>query len=209
MFLKFGKESHIRDLYENGTIYMSPIDSFRKREDSELRGDSYEGVNQIWNLPSGEFEIPSIGHKGKYISLHLSKSYESILGNIYSLYCISSKGFPSPNEFFIDNKVKGFGSHFLMIKNLPRFMELMEGGIKQTGFNFHHGFVNYYDRTTINGQINLFQKPSEFGYQKEFRFYADSHSMKELKFDIGSLKDISEIHETKDIGELKLASTLS
>lgn len=36
MFLKFGAENHIKDLYYNGTIYMNSIQRFRKFEDGEL-----------------------------------------------------------------------------------------------------------------------------------------------------------------------------
>ncbi len=41
MFLKIGQEEHIKDLYENGTIYLNTIEYFRKIEDEELRGNKY------------------------------------------------------------------------------------------------------------------------------------------------------------------------
>ena len=47
MFLKFGNEKNLMDLYKNGTIYMNSIQYFRKIEDDELRGASYEGVSEI------------------------------------------------------------------------------------------------------------------------------------------------------------------
>src|SRR5690242_16377038 len=100
--LKFGSEKNMTDLLLNGTIYMNPINKFRLIEDNNLRGDSYEGINQIWNLPPGQFEIPSLNHKGNYISMHLRESYENVFGNIYSMYCVSSHGFAKPSDFFID-----------------------------------------------------------------------------------------------------------
>ena len=206
MFLKFGSEADINDLYENGTIYMNPIDRFRKIEDEELRGDKYEGVNRIWNLPSGEFEIPSIKRKVKYISMHLKENYKNVLGNIYSIYCISSYGFPSPNDFLIDKKVERFGSHFLMVKDNQRFLQLIEDKLNLLGLKFDHDFVRYYDKKSINGQITLFQKPNEFEYQKEFRIYVDSALLTPLVFKIGSLKNIAEVHKTELIHELKLIS---
>ena len=204
MFLKFGSEIDIKDLYENGTIYLNPIDRFRKIEDNELRGDNYEGVNRIWNLPSGEFEILSIRHKVKYINMHLRESYQNVLGNIYSIYCISSYGFASPNDFFIDKKVERFGSYFLMVKDNPRFLQLIEDKLNLLGLKFHHGFVRYYDKKSINGQITLFQKPNEFEYQKEFRIYVDSASLTPLVLKIGSLKNIAEVYKTEIIHDIKL-----
>ena len=87
MFLKFGEEKYMNDLYYNGTIYFNSIQYFRELEDGELRGDIYEGVSSIKNYPAGQFETPALNHKGNYLALQLRQSYETVLGNIYSLYC--------------------------------------------------------------------------------------------------------------------------
>ncbi len=136
--------------------------------------------------------------------MHLRENYKNVLGNIYSLYCISSYGFATPNDFFVDKKVERFGSHFLLIKDNPKFLQLIEDKLKLLGLKFHYDFVRYYDKKSINGQITLFQKPNEFEYQKEFRIYADSASLNPLVLKIGSLKNIAEIFKTELIGELKL-----
>ncbi len=196
MLLKFGSEKDITDMYLNGTIFMSPIQRFREIEDDELRGDLYEGVSRITNYLPGKFEIPEISFKGTHHGIHLRESYEKVLGNIYSLYCISSHGWKNPNDFFIDKRMKRFGSHCLLIKDNKRFFELMIERLKQLGVNFRHGFIEYYDKKTINRPITLFEKPSEFEYQNEFRFYVEKNSLKSFKFSIGSLENISEISTT-------------
>lgn len=208
MFLKFGNEQNINDLFHNGTIYMNSIQRFREIEDNNLRGDKYEGVASIKNYPPGQFEIPSIGHKGNYISIHLLENYQEVLGNIYSLYCISSKGWTNPLDFKIDEKVKEFGSHCLMVKDNKRFLQMIEKGLKKMKVKYHHGFVNYYDKDNVNRKINLFEKPMEFDYQKEFRFYVERESTEPFVFKIGSLKNIAEIQPTNIIvDELKLLPT--
>lgn len=205
MFLKFGQEIDIKDLYNNGTIYMNPIQLFRKVEDGELRGDSYEGVSRIKNYPPGKFEIPSIGYKGNYISLHIKESYDEVLGNIFSLYCISSHGWENPNDVKIDEKIKRFGSHCLMIKDNKRFLERMESTLKKLKLKYLHDFVKYYDKDSINRAITVFEKPNEFEYQKEFRFYINRFSTEPISFNIGSLADISEIFTAESIiDELKV-----
>lgn len=196
-FLKFGSKTNMIDLLENGTIYMNPINKFRKIEDNNLRGDNYEGVSKIWNLPSGQFEIPSLNHKGNYISMHLRESYENVHGNIYSLYCISSYGFETPDKFFIDERIKGFGSHFVLIKDLPEFFKRIKSHLTFLGHKFRDGFVEYYDKNKINGRITVFQKPSDFEYQKEFRFYVDGDDIQPLSFKIGSLTDIAEMFRSE------------
>lgn len=46
VFLKFGEEKHIKDLFHNGSIYMNPIQYFRQIEDEPLRSDIYEGASK-------------------------------------------------------------------------------------------------------------------------------------------------------------------
>lgn len=199
LFLKFGELKYIKDLYENGTVFLNSIQHFRKLEDNGLRGDIYEGISNLRNLPSGEFEIKSLNHKGKYVSMQVRESYEEVVGNIYSLYAVSSQGFPNPLEFKIDNRNSEFGSHCLMIKNLPLFFNRIEQELKNSKLKFRHGFVKYYDANKTNGEITLFQKPLEYEYQKEFRFYVERDSIEPLILNIGSLKDIAEIYESNEL----------
>lgn len=207
-FLKFGSEKFMTDLIDNGTIYMNSIETFRKTEDDLLRGDSYEGIKQIWNLPGGQFEIPALQHKGNYINMHIKDSYEYVYGNIYSLYAISSYGFRKPEDFFIDKRMKAFGSHFVMIKDLPEFFNRIKTRLSLFGYPYHDGFVEYYDKNIINGRITVFQKPNEFEYQKEFRFYIDKPAVTAVSFNIGNLRDIAEIFPIEHASELRLTKQL-
>ena len=196
MFLKFGQKEHIKELFESGTIYMNSIQYFRKIEDGELRGDVYEGVSRIKNLPPGQFFIPELNHLGNYLSLHLRQSYETVLGNIFSLYCISSHGCANPKDFKIDTKINRFGSHCLFIKDNTKFISLLENKLQELKMKYRLGFVEYYDKEQVNRDINLFEKPLEFEYQKEFRIYIERFSDKPFAFSIGSLSDIAEMHES-------------
>jgi hypothetical protein len=199
MFLKFGQEEHINDLYHNGTIFMNSIQYFRKIEDGELRGDKYEGISKIKNYPPGQFEIPSLNFKGNYLALQIRESYDTVLGNIFSLYCVSSHGWINPTDFKIDEKIKKFGSHCLVIKDNEKFLSLIEDKLTELKTKYSHNFITYYDKNKVDRAITLFEKPLEFEYQKEFRFYVERQSDKPFSFSIGSLKDIAEMHESKDV----------
>jgi len=201
MFLKFGQEEHINDLYRNGTIFMNAIQYFRKMEDGELRGDCYEGVSRIKNYPPGQFEIPTLNFKGNYLALQIREAYDTVVGNIFSLYCISSHGWKNPNDFKLDEKIKQFGSHCLLIKDNAKFLSLIEEKLKELKANFNHNLVSYYDKDKVDRKITLFEKPLEFEYQKEFRFYVERKSDKPFVFSIGSLTDIAEVYNSKDIVE--------
>ena len=205
ILLKFGSEENILDLFENGTIYMNTIEYFRKVEDGELRGDKYEGVSRIINSLPGTFKIPGIDREFNYIKAHVREAHNEVIGNIYSLYAISSKGFPNPLDFEFDKRNLRFGTHCLMIKNLPYFFKKIEKELKKNNYKFHHNFVDYYDKDEVNRKITLFEKPLEFEYQKEFRFYVEDNQMQPIKIQIGSLKKYAEMFKIEDMLELKSA----
>lgn len=204
LFLKLGSEKNILDLLENGTIYMNTIEYFRKLEDEELRGDKYEGVSRVINSLPGTLKIPGIDREFNYVKVHLKESYKKVLGNIYSLYAISSKGFPNPLDFKFDERNLRFGTQGVMIKDLPLFFNKIENELKKNNLKFSHGFVDYYDKEEVSKEITLFEKPLEFEHQKEFRFYVENDKIKPIKIQIGSMKDYAEILKIEDILELKL-----
>ena len=204
LFLKLGSEENILDLFENGTIYMNTIEYFRKVEDEELRGDKYEGVSKVINSLPGTFKIPGIDREFNYVKVHLKESYKEVLGNIYSLYAISSKGFPNPLDFKFDERNLRFGTHGVMIKDLPLFFNKIENELKKNNLKFSHGFVDYYDKEEVSREITLFEKPLEFEHQKEFRFYVENDKIEPIKIQIGSMKDYAEVFKIEEILELKL-----
>jgi hypothetical protein len=135
----------------------------------------------------------------------LKESYQEVLGNVYSLYCVSSHGWRNPLDFKIDARIKRFGSHCLMIKDSERFLSLIKKKLSEFEVKFHHGFFEYYNKNEVNRRINLFEKPLEFEYQKEFRFYVERDAKDEFVFRIGSLQDIAEVWPSEVIvEELKL-----
>lgn len=206
LFIKFGQKEHIEDLYNNGVIYMNPIQSFTTIEDNELRGDRYEGVRRIKNYPKGgQYKIPSMGIEGNYISFQVRESYEELIGNIYSLYCVSTLGWNDSIEFKIDEKNKRLGSHCLFVKDNAKFLSLIEDKLMEQNLKYSHGFVKYYDKDKVSRKIGLFEKPNEFEYQKEFRIYVESQEIIPLILSIGSLKKIAEIYDAeKVVDTLKL-----
>lgn len=209
LFLKFGSEKNIRDLYENGTVFINTIEQHRKTNDDFLRGDKYEGASRIVNSLPGKFKIPGITREFNYKRVYLIESYQEVIGNIYSLYCISSHGFSQPDIFELDERNQRFGTHCLMIKDIKYFLEAVETELTRIGFNFHHGFVNYYDKNKESKELNVFEKPLEYQYQKEFRFYVENEIVEPIKINIGSLERYSEIFQMKEVLDLKLSSKIN
>lgn len=204
MFLKFGSKANIQDMYDNGTVYLNTIEFFRKHEDNALRGDKYEGASKIINSVRGTFRIPDVDRDFRYEKVHLKQSYKTVLGNLYCLYCISSHGFPNPIDYRLDEKNLRFGTHCLIIKDGQYLLTCIEKELERKGFEFLHGFVNYYDNESVCKDLTLFDKPNEFEYQKEFRFYVHNNELGPIKLQIGSLHEKAEVYTSAEIMTLKI-----
>lgn len=202
-FIKFGSEKNMLDLYEKGTVFLNPIQYFRSMEDQELRGDKYEGISEIINSLPGTLKIPGIDREFKYEKLHLRKSYDQVLGNIYSLFSISERGYPDYRDFKIDEKVKRFGSHGLLI-DPKSFIDRMESKLNKLQLSHRHGWVDYYDKDNTSKKLSLFEKPLEFEYQKEFRFYVENTKIEPIVVELGSLETCAELFKMEDIFKLEL-----
>jgi hypothetical protein len=205
-FIKFGSEENIRDLQENGTIYCNTIEYFRQLEDSYLRGDSYEGTFKITNYPPDSKITLYLPDKKeielKTAKLHLREFYTDIKGNIYCLTAITREEIIKLETLKLDLKNSRFGTHFLLIKDNQQFFDRLMKGFENEKLSIKTGFVKYYDKHLINGELDLFHKSKEFEYQKEFRIIVKNDMQNPIKFQIGSLKEISEIFETKDLETL-------
>lgn len=170
-----------------------------------LSGDEYEGATRVINSLPGTLRIPNVDKDFQYKKIHIKESFETILGNIFSLYAISSHGFTNPNEFKIDDRNKSFGTHGLLIKDVNYFIKSIEKILLEKKKEFYHGFVEYYEKTSsCKNDITLFEKPNEFEYQKEFRFLVFNDKVEPIKFQIGSLHNVAEIHEMNVITQIEL-----
>lgn len=205
-FIKFGSERNTLDLYENGTIYCNTIEYFRKLEDDYLRGDSYEGTFKITNYPPDSkvtLKLPENKElELKNARLHLREFYSEVRGNIYCLTAIAREEIIKLGTLKLDSKNSGFGAHFLLIKDSKQFFERLIEGFQNKKLKIKTGFVKYYDKHSINGELDLFYKSNEFEYQKEFRIIIENETQTPIKIQVGSLKEISEIFDTKDLDTL-------
>lgn len=209
--LKFGSHDDIMDLYENGTVYFNSIDYFQNLEEQGLRGDNYEGTFQIRNFTEEDkitlkIKDPKSGKSFKLYSnnTHLREFYKDVKGNIYCMYSLRLSALIDTERITINNRVKDFGSHFVIINNTKRFLDKVCIELKKKGISYKIGLVNYYDRKKINCELGTFDKPTEFEYQKEYRIVLYRDSLKPIKVSIGSIKDIAGVFETSVLDNIKV-----
>ncbi|WP_017734018.1 hypothetical protein [Nafulsella turpanensis] len=209
-FLKFGSYEHMLDLYENGTIFFNSIDYFQKLEEQGLRGDNYEGTTRLSNYHEyQDLKVTlTVPETGKTIDLkpsrlHLREFLSDLEGNVFCLYCLKTPDILDFDNFKIDSRVKEFGSHFVMITDLQRFLGEIKKQLDEQGIDFQNKVVQYYDRNKQNGELSLFHKPEEFEYQKEYRIILFRRGNKPFKIKVGSLKEYAHLLKVDAIDTIK------
>jgi hypothetical protein len=203
--LKFGSEAHIRDLYQNGTLYFNTLEKFRTDEDKDLRGDKYEGNSFISNLFKGDvFAIED----DKEILLgnadfHIRGYKDPVPGNVFCMYAIHTGSLKGGQKYDFDKRVLEFGSHFLAIDNghVKEFLERVWAKLADIGVLIYGAdLVKYYDpeRDTLL-HTDVFMKRAQYSFQNEFRIFAAYHLPNPFSIQIGSIEDIATVYESRSI----------
>lgn len=200
MFLiKIGERKYIDKLYKQGLIHMKNINWFRKYEDKKLRGDKDEGILGIEQLS----ELKLL-HNGKLLgrsnSAQLKFHDYKNKGNLYCMIAITSRD--DPENFKIDEKNKDFGDCFVVITAVRDFIKRIENKLKELGFEYEYGLVDYYNPKGYSGPLNIFRKPDDFEYQKEFRVFVKRNKPSPLNFEIGSIEDIAFIFDIEKLDKI-------
>lgn len=209
-FIKFGQFEHMNDLLKNGTLYFNPISYFQKIESKDGRADSYEGTTRIRNYHEYDnvkttITFPETGKTLEVnpIKLHLREFLDELQGNIYSMYAVKTPDVFEKN-YKINNKLKEFGSHLVMIKNPKEFIDRIVNKLKLKSIDFKAKLVQYYEKDKFNGELDFFMKSKDFEYQKEFRFFLYKNSLKPFSLSIGSIEDIAEIFPSEGINTFEI-----
>ena len=200
--LKFGSEQNIKNLFEKGEIYMNTIKTF-KAYDAKGIGDKYEGITKILNPSQSTitFNFPNNPITINPIKLQLWETPKEHIGNIYSTYAISDQLVKRKVSHKVDPRMQIFGSHCVLIKDVMGFFEGIFSELDKQKITYSHNLVTYYDYKKLNHKLSYFSKSHLLSYQKEHRILAKTQEEFPLKFEIGSIQNISEIYSTRDILE--------
>ena len=204
LLIKIGSEEHMTRLMERGEVYLNTVEKMRAYDAATGRGDPAEGRAYLTNYPAGTFEISSIkGRKFRYERLWVSHKPNFPMGNVYCLYSFGRHHTVGLSEFALDPRCAKLGSHFVIIKDLPKFFERMVRAMERTGLQYRHGLVKYYDERSYTGPLSVFHKPDVFAYQQELRFHVAHEGGEAMVLQLGGLTDIAEIHPTTALEHLK------
>lgn len=203
VILKFGQYDHLMQLLNEGIIFLNSVNNIRKAEDKEdkehFRNDTLEGITQYTSVGPTELTlVPQSGDppiKLPVLNITYYGHYEETFGSICSFYGITDKSFVKDQLLPIDERMKQFGSYFIIIRNFDEFIKRIDTAVeKTTRCAWQYGFVKYFDAKNFSGEINLFKKRSIYSYQKEFRLHFKTEHPQPIFVKAWPMRDIASVY---------------
>jgi len=196
--IRRGPKEFIQSLYEEGEIYINPIDLIRYYDNNPDRSDEDDGLLHRDYLGDGKVSICPVGKDFDKDGIPMDgfdfviKTDHQEKGNIYCLTGIYSEHLSGDrNDITIDNK--SLGDTAIFIYNPKEFINRLRSALKENGYkNFTGNKVEYY-KNDYSGEVGFFLKHERFTAQSEYRFFIKNIEVKPIKFKIGSLKDIAHL----------------
>ena len=199
-FLKFGQPSHIKNLLDNGHVYINHANIFKKPDFDFGRFDLNEGRNSIEHYTNMTFEFQPEGESKwkKLFSPHgkFEKWYDISKLHFYCLYNISIETTKQHEYYELGDDIKKMGESYLLVHKPQLFIDRLKTELKKLDYEFASGYVSYYNPDIDNTQLGLFSKTNEYTYQNEYRFVIKNNDVQPINIYLGNLSDIAEMVET-------------
>jgi hypothetical protein len=193
--IKFGEQKYIKDLYEDGTLFMQRLYNYQKIEHKE-RGDKHEGISHLFQSEQTKITVNGIEIEPTgSIKVLESNAYNPF---IYCTYALHKQHFENGINC-IDRRCLDLGDTALVITDLDEFYGLIKDAISEED-NIYMDLVSYTDEETYNGEMGIFKKLNSYKHQSEHRIVLESSCKNETKkLNIGSLEKISFIVDAKEL----------
>lgn len=206
LLFKFGKNEHIKELYENGKIYFNTINNFKKlKNDDNLRSDSNENITNIFQSDKCKIKVDNdiVQTKGQITFYNLTDDKYKFT-HIFCMAVVCENDLEDGGKLF-NEKIKQFGDSILLIYDLKQFFDKLFSKLDNyindnIIINYSAGKINYIDFKKHNGKLDAFCKHDEYNYQKEWRLGIQIKDNCDKPFELymGSLQDFSKIVEIEN-----------
>ena len=185
VYIKIGKEKHIRELYDEGKIYMNTLPHFWSVEDGGVRGDPYDGVTTLHRGTEATLSMAGIEKPMKIVSWEFGvKPNRPECVNVFCMYSLRKSTFP------FDERVRKFGDTSLIVTDMKEFVDRIKKSLKDKGIRTKASSVEYVS-DKHEGPVGPFRKREMFRWQSEWRFVTYDGPEEPRDFKIGSLRDIA------------------
>ena len=203
LLLKFGAEEYLNQLRKAGKIHVRLLTDFKKSDSNKEKFDLFEGaVNNIY-ISEGILQLKAEEEDQwkdlKIVDSHFNNFINTDLIHSYSLYAITDDLLSKSDVFRIDERMKAFGTHFVVIKNTGIFISAIEQFLQSNGFKYKMGLIEYRDFKISSETISLFNKTDLLRHQNEFRILIKAKGNNPLEFYIGNIEGDCEIYPTSGL----------
>lgn len=182
LLVKIGKSARMRDLCENGTVYMQRLGAYRDLEDKVI-GDKNEGLIAHFTTKNPTLKLTvTVGDKSFSMDHNDFQDLKvPCSAQRHGVYCMSAIDVPGDGTFnpvrdltafLADRRLLDFGDTLIVFKDSKGFIQRLEQAAKDAGHELDDegpGPVTYVPDSYC-GQVGPYTKVGDYAYQQEFRF---------------------------------------
>lgn len=212
VLIKFMDEGYVDSFLNDGLLFMNNIDYFRSYEDADvaLRGDIHEGLAATYKAEGLTITLGDHVVEGAVGKVDLRYNHEGDT-NIYSMTKISDGKILEASDpgLFLSDKFIKFGNRAVVIggSNIVEFENRLRNALKKDQNirtlredNVLAKQVSYFNREEHHGQMDVFDKFSDYSWQHEWRIaFKQKQAAGPYPLKIGNLSDIASVFETESL----------
>lgn len=185
---------------------MNPISYFKKIEGDKERADKNENITGLHQANGVKIYVdgkPLNGLTGQ-VTYYIPDQDQFMASHIFCMSHLSG-GMPIRDDGKIfDDRIRDFGEAFAVIGRLDIFAERLNTKLQSLLdsaeiFRAHTRRVEYIDKSSYSGNMDIFKKTNDYAHQNEFRIAVTCFDNFDspFQFDIGPLSDIAKIIDNK------------
>ncbi|MEX2592716.1 MAG: hypothetical protein WD426_08075 [Anditalea sp.] len=201
--IKFGKRKYMDRLLKDGELHLKNLQYYKKIEDDGIRGDNYEGVLTIRQIPKN-YILKYGGKKVGTITSGQFKEEAQFMVSIYCMFGIDNETVEN-NQLYIDRRNFEFGDTCVFIHNVREFAKRCKRVLGERYVKYEFDKVRYYNQHIFEGEINPapFRKRDIYKYQNEYRIAIATGHLNDVTEYIGCIEDIAKMIPIAKLGNFK------
>ncbi len=192
--LRFSRYPHyLEELVKFGKIRFNHVSTHIPTEKGEesKRWDKHEGTTYL-NQPEST-KIVIDGHPFKLAEPHPSRFTDISHPYVYCMCGITNEAIKQRRDgtAYSSQLWEDFGEYVVLIHDTSKFKERIDGYLTNQGIALFYSPINYIEKSSYSGTLDMFNKMDSYRYQQEYRL-AINPKIGGLYYDI-EIGDISDI----------------
>lgn len=204
--VKFGKYEFMKQLFDNGSIYMQRLRAFQGIEHAQI-GDKHEGLSHSLQPSQVFLEVNGVRIDGVVGPVRIvdDTSYNPLIFCLYGFTneCINESG------KHIDARCCEFGEYAVVITDVKEFYKKIVDAFQKVGNGKAEArLIEYVSYNGHHGEMGPFKKYDYFEHQSEFRLvYEDNELAPTFILNVGSLDGVAILCRSDQVNDLIQVNT--